>query len=148
VLRFQVRELPPNVAYFGFSLLGGGGPGDFRIPHWRPGGVGQAELRELTLSFRYKSARPWAVRLEPNANSFRNRLDFGALPAAPEWATFSKRFSDGTNVEPFLQAVNSSGGQAPKLKLSWCSAGSDYGPGDTLLIADVRVERRPAGAKD
>jgi hypothetical protein len=148
VLRLQVREVPPDPKYFGFSLTGRVGAGDFRISNWRPGSVGRSELQGLSLSFRYKTTRPWTVRLEPDHNSYRDRLDFGILPAAPEWATFSKRFSEGTNVEQFLQAVNASGGQAPKLKLSWCNAGPDYSPGDTLLITDVRLERRPAGAKD
>jgi hypothetical protein len=148
VLRFQVRELPSDMAYFGFSLAGTSGPGAFRISHWRPGAVGQAELQELTLSFRYKSTRSWTMRLEPLDNSYRNRLDFGPLPASTEWATFSKRFSDATNVELFLQHVNASGGQAPKVKLSWCSTGFDYAPGDTLLITDVRIERRPAGVRN
>jgi tRNA A-37 threonylcarbamoyl transferase component Bud32 len=148
VLRFQVREVPSDIAYFGVSLTGGRGSGDFRISHWAPGTIVQGALQELTLSFRYKSTRPWTIRLEPHDKSYRDRLDFGSLPASAEWATFSKRFSECTNVEPFLQCVNASGDQVPKLKLSWCSASSDYSQNDKLLIADVRIERRPAGAKD
>jgi tRNA A-37 threonylcarbamoyl transferase component Bud32 len=146
VLRFEVRELPSDPKYFGFSLLGRGDSGDFRIAHWRPGSVQQRDLQEVTLSFRYKSPRSWNLRLEPHEDSYRDRLDFGDLSASADWTTFSKRFSDARNAGSFLQNINASAGQAPKLKLSWSAASAEQG--DTLLIADIQIERRPTGAKD
>ena len=145
---FTVGELPPDVSFFGFSFRGRGNNGDVRIGHWRPGNVGTSELQELTLSFQYKSVRSWGFRVEPLNNPYENRLEFGRLAASAQWTKFSKRFSEGTNIETFLKAMNAPGDQTPNLKFTWANVGVDYDAGDTLLITDIRIERRPAGAKN
>lgn len=146
ILRFQLNELPSDINFLGFSYLGRGPAGDFSIPYWRPGALGQADLQELTISLRYKSNRPtsWNFRMEPNDDPYNNRLEFGDLRATTQWATFTQRFSDGKNLEQFLRAVNGAGALGLKLKLTWASAGVDYRPGDMLLIDDIRIERQSA----
>jgi serine/threonine protein kinase len=146
VLRFQMHEVPQDLTFLGFSFLGRGAGGDFNVAHWRPGAIGRTELQEMTLSFRYKAPRQLRLncRVEPMDNSFHNRLDLGDFSAGMQWATFSKRFSDGANVERFLSTVNGSGGQGVKLKVTFANAGTDFHAGDSLLIDDIKLERQPA----
>jgi hypothetical protein len=139
---FTVGDLPNDTSFFGFSFRGRGNSGDVRIGHWRPGTVGWSELQELTLSFGYKSARSWGFRLEPLNDPYNNRLDFGRLPASAQWTKFSKRLSEGTNIDAFLRNINASADPTPNLKFTWANSGADYESGDTLLITDLRIERR------
>jgi hypothetical protein len=152
VLALSWQQLPPKLAYSGFTFLG---PRTGRMP-LQP--ISQArspdDLKPYCLQFRYRminenepersdsggGLRSLTVgcRLEPMLpDSYNKRLDLGSFAATGEWGTFDLPLTEGTNTEAFLKAIAEESPTA--FKIVWSQAGNfaDYHSGDTLLIDDI-----------
>jgi hypothetical protein len=151
VLALSWYQLPPKLAYSGFTFLG---PTRGRMPLAT---IAQArapdDLKPYRLQFRYRvinenePERSITVgcRLEPMlADSYAKRLDLGSFAGTGEWGTFNVPLAEGTNAEAFLKAMAEEGPTSFKIVWSQSGAYADYHSGNTLLIDDVVITGKPA----
>ena len=111
--------------------------------------VTERELKQVTLSFRYRATNKRDktrasmnvnCRVEVNLDEpYEHRLDLGTLKAFDRWEAFETRLSVGTNRYKFLEAINQT--QDPTFKIVWGQESeiTNYDPGDTLLIDDLKI---------
>jgi len=149
VLRFEITEIGGSIDHFGAIYLGDADGTQIRIPAWEDGQVDEAALAGAFLEFRYRAencvdpARAGAtfnVRLEPELpDSWLSRIDFGPLHATSQWQTFVRSFAEGTNRAAFVRTLRER--RPGRFKLVWGQEGpaSNYQPGDSLLIDDIRI---------
>ncbi len=145
VLSLSYDAVPISTDYSGF-VYQGRGQEEIKLPFNDK--VGEEQLKQVQVSFRYKAVNPnqahvgatYNCRFEVDVNDpYEHRVDFGELKATGKWQTFAATLSQGDNKNAFLDAVNDSPGAA--CKLVWGQEGevSNYDEGDTLLIDDIKI---------
>ncbi len=145
VLSLSYDSVPISAEYSGF-VYEGRSQDEIKLPF--KGKVGDEQLKQVQVSFRYKAVNAnqahvgatYNCRFETDVNdSYEYRVDFGELKATGKWQQFEATLSEGTNTNAFLSAVNDSPGAA--CKIVWGQEGelSNYDEGDTLLIDDIKI---------
>jgi hypothetical protein len=145
VLSLSYDSVPSSTDYSGF-VYQGRNQDEIKLPF--KGKVGEEQLKQVQVSFRYKAVNAnqahvgatYNCRFEVDVNDpYEHRVDFGELKATGKWQTFSATLSQGDNTSVFLGAMNDSPGAA--CKLVWGQEGevSNYDEGDTLLIDDIKI---------
>lgn len=149
VLRLQYLQVPIQVAHSGFLLSGSEEFGRMALPGWNEGEVTMTDLRRTFVEFKFRADNPensdsfgtlMQFRIEPEVqDSYGHRADFGVLIATGRWRTFRRPIASATNVEQFLETVNTK--KPDHFKLVWGQNGSiqNYVDGDSLLIDDVKI---------
>lgn len=146
VLSMAYLRVPNSALFSGFVYDGRRGD-PIKLANFK-GEVGQTQLSQVKVSFRYKATNPDSSKVGASYNCrfelaaedpYEYRIDFGTLRATADWQTFERTLSSGTNHYMFLRAVN----QSPDVpfRLVWGQEGevSSYDDGDTLLVDDVKI---------
>lgn len=145
VLSLSYDSVPASTDYSGF-VYQGRRQDQIKLPF--TGKVGDEQLKQVQVSFRYKAVNAnqahvgatYNCRFETDVtDAYEYRVDFGELKATGKWQKFESTLSQGDNKSAFLDAVNDSPGAA--CKLVWGQEGelSGYDDGDTLLIDDIKI---------
>jgi hypothetical protein len=147
VLALKYDEVPKTSAeYSGFVYLGRTGE-PIKLPNLKDN-PGEAQLKQIKISFQYKAANPredrvgatYNCRFEPDVgDAYLHRIDFGSLKATGKWRKFEQTLGRGGNRGLFIKAVRTS--PDASFKLVWGQEGSitNYQDGDTLLIDDIKI---------
>jgi hypothetical protein len=149
VLRFDITDLSGPIDHFGAIYIGDTDGTQIRIESWKGKELSADSLSGTYLEFRYRAENrkdeskigaTYNVRFEPEIDdSWINRIDFGSINANGKWQIFAKSLAEGTNQPAFLQTMSDV--KPTRFKLVWGQdgPGSNYQPGDSLLIDDIRI---------
>lgn len=149
LLRFDIADITGSIDHFGAIYIGDTDASQIRVGSWEGKEVKSDSLAGTYLEFRYRAENKkdesnlgatYNVRFEPEIpESWISRIDFGSIHATGDWQVFAKSLAEGTNQPAFLQMLSEQ--QPARFKLVWGQEGpsSNYQPGDSLLIDDIRI---------
>lgn len=148
VLSVQIAELPKQLQYTGFILVGTSSKDRIAISTWTPGQTTAADLAKTTLQFRHRLVRSpsapkktlsFGLRLEPDSTTdpHGKSIRFPKYESSDEWQTMTVSLGTATNQDVFLEHINSANINRLQLTSDWPSS-KDLLVGDMILIDDVK----------
>lgn len=149
VLRFDITDISGPIDHFGAIYIGDTDASQIRVESWEGQDLTDETLSRTFLEFRYRAENrkdesgvgaSYNVRFEPEIpESWISRVDFGTIHATDGWQAFAKPLAAGTNRPAFLKMMKET--KPTRFKLVWGQEGpgSNYQPGDSLLIDDIRI---------
>lgn len=146
VLALTFENLPPQLAYSGFSYVGRTQDPKLALAPLANATSADA-LRGVRVRFRYRTLNTktndghrstFGIRFEAMVpDSYKKRLDLGQIVATDEWLAFEADLSEAGNIDAFVECIKTEMPTGFKLLFAQGVKAELYKPGDTLLIDNI-----------
>lgn len=131
MLSLTVGDPPNTTGFWGFNIQ------NFFVSQWTPGEVTLEDLENTALTFQYDMSEGMQFRVAAVMDNGQ-ATTLGVITGTDEFEVFSNRFSNGTDIDAFIEALNEE--ETNSFRIEFLNHGS-YSPGQSINLDDIQIGR-------